>query len=147
MRKRVWIKIVLAMAVVLGGGLFFRCPVVAGDSKGSSRARVYCLKGDAPYGLHGPIYVDRNGDGKIDWEVDGPRMMAEGISCFKIDTNFDGYYDVKSWTSIPITGEVKTWGTNIHERVPEIGKDFVRITAPNWVSWPEPPGGRGSIKN
>jgi hypothetical protein len=77
------------------------------------------------------IFRDRDGDGRIDWEVSGDTWRHDGVDTYKADTNYDGYYDVESaWGGIT-GGEYSH--KSIHERVPKVGNDFVPIESPRWV--------------
>jgi hypothetical protein len=77
------------------------------------------------------IYRDRNNDGSIDWEVSGQEWRGDGLDVYKVDTNYDGFYDVK-YAAGGIKGG-KDWEKNIHERIPAVGKGFVPIEKANWV--------------
>lgn len=116
------------LILLLGYGWFLcnLCP--ASETNTPPSAPTYCWqKGE-------PIYCDCNHDGKIDLEVSGSRELAEGSDIYKVDTNYDGYYDVEYSFGIPITGKPTTnWTRSIHERVPVVGKDFISIKKPNWI--------------
>jgi hypothetical protein len=103
------------------------------------------------------IYRDRNHDGKIDWEVSGKTWMGravypykmvtnsvgdvmavlettgQGVDTYKVDTNYNGFYDLK-YGAGGTNGQIQ-WTTNIHERVPVVGKDFVPVQKEPWVDW------------
>ncbi len=101
----------------------------------------------------GKYYRDRNHDGKIDWEVSGkawmvPYKMAtnsggdvmavlettgQGVDTYKVDTNYDGFYDLK-YGAGGTNGQIQ-WTTNIHEQVPVVGKDFVPVEKESWMDW------------
>jgi hypothetical protein len=98
------------------------------DTNSPASAPTYCWQ------KGGAFYRDRNRDGKIDWEVSGSTELAEGADVFKVDTNYDGYYDLEYFYGIPITGRPTVyWTKNIHERVPVLNKDFVPVKKPNWI--------------
>jgi hypothetical protein len=69
------------------------------------------------------IYRDRNGDGKIDWETSGQEWRGDGLDVYKVDANYDGFYDVK-YAAGGIKGG-KYWEKSIDERIPAVGKGFV----------------------
>ena len=80
------------------------------------------------------IYRDRNHDGRIDWEVSGEQWRSDGADIYKVDTNYDGFYDLTYSFGYGITGKPATgWSKNIHERVPVAGKSHVPIEKPAWV--------------
>jgi hypothetical protein len=121
-------KLIFCLALVLSSVLFLCNSSVSSDTNSAASKPIDCWKKGAA------IYRDRNHDGKIDWEVSGSQRFAEGADVFKVDTNYDGYYDVESCFGYPITGKPTTyWIKSIHERVPAIGKDFVPIEKPAWV--------------
>jgi hypothetical protein len=105
-------------------------------------------------------YRDRNHDGKIDWEVSGRtwmgravypyktvtnsngdamsvlavlEMTGQGVDTYKVDTNYDGFYDLK-YGAGGTNGQIQ-WTTNIHERVPVVGRDFVPVEKESWMDW------------
>ena len=82
------------------------------------------------------IYRDRNHDGKIDWEVSGRTWADGGVDTYKVDTNYDGFYDLK-YGAGGTNGRIQ-WITNIHESVPKIGKDLVPREKEAWMYWWEP---------
>jgi hypothetical protein len=77
------------------------------------------------------IYRDRNHDGKIDWEVSGETWRYDGVDTYRVDTNYDGFYDLE-YSAGGIAGK-KSPSKAIHDRVSVVGKDFVPIEKPNWV--------------
>jgi hypothetical protein len=103
------------------------------------------------------IFRDRNHGGKIDWEVSGKTWMGravypykmvtnsvgdvmavlettgQGVDIYKVDTNYNGFYDFE-YGAGGTNGRIQ-WSTNIHERVPAVGKDFVPIRKEAWVDW------------
>ena len=115
--------VVLGGVLLLGNGL-------KSEETGSSRSKpaADCWKNGPAY------YRDYNHDGRIDWEVSGENWRADGSDIYKVDMNFDGYYDLKYSFGYGITGRPTTNGLEIiHERVPAIGKNFVPISKPNWM--------------
>lgn len=100
-------------------------------------------------------YRDRNHDGKIDWEVSGSTWMGntivnyitnsngslsaheewtgQGVDTYKVDTNYDGFYDLE-YGAGGTNGQIQ-WTTNIHERVPVVGKDFVPTAKASWMDY------------
>ena len=105
----------------------------------------------------GKYYRDRNHDGKIDWEVSGMTFMGhavfpfksstnsagslvvteeftgQGVDTFKVDTNYDGFYDLE-YGAGGTSGQIQ-WTKSIHERVPMVGKDFVPIVKETWMDY------------
>jgi hypothetical protein len=105
----------------------------------------------------GKYYRDRNHDGKIDWEVSGNTWMGhavypfryitnsdnsviatlgvtgQGVDTFKVDTNYDGFYDLE-YGAGGTNGQIQ-WTMNIHERVPVVGKDFVPVGKESWMDY------------
>ena len=107
---------------------------------------------------HGEKYYrDRNHDGKIDWEVSGKTWMGHevypykmvtntagtvmatlevtgrGVDTYKVDTNYDGFYDLK-YGAGGTNGQIQ-WTTNIHEPVPVPGKGFVPVEKESWMDY------------
>jgi hypothetical protein len=41
----------------------------------------------------GRQYLDRNGDGIVDWEATGDARSTDGYGVYKEDNDYDGYYD------------------------------------------------------
>jgi len=102
------------------------------------------------------IYRDRNHDGKMDWEVSGTtwmghavypsktvtnsngdvmsvlEMTGQGVDTYKVDTNHDGFYD-SEYGARGTNGQIQ-WTKPIHERVPVVGKGFIPIAKPNWIT-------------
>jgi hypothetical protein len=39
------------------------------------------------------VYIDRNGDGIVDWFESGSARYTDGYGVFKEDTDYDGYFD------------------------------------------------------
>ena len=39
------------------------------------------------------VYRDRNGDGMVDWEESGESRGTDGFGTYKVDDDYDGYYD------------------------------------------------------
>jgi hypothetical protein len=103
----------------------------------------------------GRFYRDRNHDGKIDWEVSGETWMGhavvpvkmidlgqgrvteewtgQGVDTYKVDTNFDGFYDL-SYGAGGTNGQIQ-WTKPIHERVPVVDKDYVPRQKEEWMEW------------
>ena len=100
-------------------------------------------------------YRDRNRDGKIDWEVSGETWMGhtvgpvktvtnadggvvvtaeytgQGVDTYKVDTNYDGFYDLAYGAGG--TNDQIQWTKPIHERVPALGKGFVEVEKESWM--------------
>ncbi len=119
----------------------------------SNKVKLHILPPEAWWG--GKYYRDRNHDGKIDWEASGNTWMGhsvypgkrvtnsngdvglrlettgQGVDTYKVDTNYDGFYDLMYGAGG--TNYQIQWTTNIHERVPVIGKDFVPIGKESWM--------------
>ena|ERR1700744_2154664 len=125
-------KIFLSLALV-GGALLLRN--LAGTAHaGPADTNRPAFKPPICWKKGPAFYRDRNHDGKIDLEISGAKELAEGADIYKVDTNYDGYYDVEYLYGIPITGKAEiVWTKNIHERVPAVEKDFVPIEKPPWV--------------
>jgi hypothetical protein len=108
------------------------------------------------WGRGGQFYRDRNQDGKIDWEVSGEtwmghvvglpknvtsygngmviqEMAGQGVDTYKVDTNFDGFYDL-TYGAGGTNGQVQ-WSKPIHERVPALDRDFVPRQREAWMDW------------
>lgn len=108
--------------------------------------------------LHnGKFYRDRNHDGKIDWEISGTTWMGHadfssryftnshksvmatleatgrGPDTYRVDTNYDGFYGLE-YGAGGTNGQIQ-WTTNIHERVPVVGKDFVPVGKESWMDY------------
>lgn len=97
------------------------------------------------------FYRDRNHDGKIDWEVSGETWMGhtigkmidlgqgrvtqewtgQGVDTYKVDTNFDGFYDL-AYGAGGTNGQVQ-WTKPIHEPVPVVGGDFEPREKEEWM--------------
>jgi hypothetical protein len=106
---------------------------------------------------NGKFYRDRNHDGKIDWEISGTTWMghadfssryftnshksvmatseatARGPDTYKVDTNYDGFYGLE-YGAGGTNGQIQ-WTTNIHERVPVVGKEFVPVGMESWMDY------------
>ena len=117
-------------APVPGSALTFRVgftPIGGPGTSWSDELRVEELKADT-WKRGTAIYRDLNHDGKIDWEVSGESWRFDGVDTYKVDTNFDGFYDVE-YRAGGITGGL--YGSKqIHERVPEINGEFVSVEKP-----------------
>jgi hypothetical protein len=101
------------------------------------------------------FYRDRNHDGKIDWEVSGATWMGhavepfkmidagqgrvtqewtgQGVDTYKVDTNFDGFYDL-AYGAGGTNGQIQ-WTQPIHERVPVVDKDYIPRQKEEWMDW------------
>ena len=60
-------------------------------------------------------FVDRNRDGFVDYWSRGNAHVRDGYTHFKIDDDFDGYFDCEFWLG-GIAGEIRD-EAQIHERV------------------------------
>lgn len=98
----------LVLALLACLGILGCTPSASLDSARLPSAPTYCWRKGAA------IYRDRNHDGRIDWEVSGESWRHDGLDTYKVDANFDAYYDVK-YTAGGIKGAVY-WTTNLHER-------------------------------
>jgi hypothetical protein len=122
----------------------------------SNEVKLHILPPDA-WWSGGKYYRDRNHDGKIDWEVSGKTWMGhdvypykmvtnsvgdvmatlevsgQGVDIYKVDTNYDGFYDLE-YGAGGTNGKIQ-WPTNIHERVPAVGKKFVPVQKESWMDY------------
>jgi antitoxin component YwqK of YwqJK toxin-antitoxin module len=77
------------------------------------------------------FFRDCNHDGKIDLEVSGERWRFDGVDTYKVDTNYDGYYDLEYGFG-GIAGR-RTAEKMIHQAVPVRDGRFVPIEKPVWL--------------
>ena len=128
----------------------------SGKTLWSDKVKLHVLPPDT-WARGGKYFRDRNHDGKIDWEVSGTtwrghsvypykyitnsagtvfatlETTGQGVDTYKIDTNFDGFYDLE-YGAGGTNGQIQ-WTKPIHERVPKAGKDFIPVAKEVWMDW------------
>src|ERR1051325_1511926 len=65
-------------------------------------ASTYCWKKGTA------VYRDRNHDGQLDWEVSGEKWRSDAADIYKMDTNYDGFYDLEESFGYGISGKPTT---------------------------------------
>jgi len=131
-------------------------PMGSKETYWSNEVKLHILPPDT-WLRNGKFYRDRNHDGKIDWEISGTTWMGHadfssryftnsyksvmatleatgrGPDTYMVDTNYDGFYDLE-YGAGGTNGQIQ-WMTNIHERVPAVGKDFFPVGKESWMDY------------